>query len=157
MFGVMGRLPPNVTRAETEAQLTSIWVARSRRKSSEGPAAVILSPAAGFGVPVAVQEMTVKLSAFIYVLMGLLMAIACANVAALVLARSAGRSREISVRLSLGATRWQIARQLLIESFALALVGCMAGTMAALWMTQVLIARLSTPFQYVEVPVGPFR
>jgi ABC-type antimicrobial peptide transport system permease subunit len=101
--------------------------------------------------------MTVKLSAFIYVLMGLLMAIACANVAALVLARSAGRSREISVRLSLGATRWQIARQLLIESFALALVGCMAGTMAALWMTQVLIARLSTPFQYVEVPVGPFR
>lgn len=153
MFGVMGRLSPNVTADEAQAQLTSIAAALPRTGGSDGASAVIVTPAAGFGVPVAVQGVTLKLSGFIYALMALLMAIASANVAALVLARGTGRSREIAVRLSLGATRWHIARQLLTESIALALVGCAAGTVMALWLTQVLVARLSTPFQYVNYAI----
>jgi predicted permease len=153
MFGVMGRLSPELTPDEAQAQLTSIAAALPRAGGSDRAPAVMVTPAAGFGVPVAVQGATLKLSGFIYVLMALLMAIASANVAALVLARGTGRSREISVRLSLGASRWHIARQLLTESLALALVGCAAGTVVALWLTQVLVARLSTPFQYVSYAI----
>jgi putative ABC transport system permease protein len=153
MFGVMGRLSPDVTAGEAQAQLTSMAAALPRTGGSERAPAVMVTPAAGFGVPVAVQGTILTLSGFIYVMMALLMAVASANVAALVLARGAGRSREIAVRLSLGASRWHIARQLLTESLALALVGCAAGTVVALWLTQVLVGRLSTPFQYVNYAI----
>jgi predicted permease len=93
------------------------------------------------------------LSGFIYVMMALLTVIACANVAALVLARGAGRTREIAVRLSLGASRVQIAKQLLTESLVLALAGSAVGTVVALWLTQALVARLATPFQYVSYAI----
>jgi putative ABC transport system permease protein len=153
MFGVMGRLLPDVTAEKAQAQLTSLAAALPRIGGSERASVVMVTPAAGFGVPVAVQGMILTLSGFIYVMMALLMAVASANVAALVLARGAGRSHEIAVRLSLGASRWHIARQLLTESLALALVGCAAGTVVALWLTQALVARLSTPFQYVNYAI----
>ena len=153
MFGVMGRLSPEVTADAAQAQLTSMAADLPGTGGGERAPAVVVTPAAGFGVPVAAQGMVLTLSGFIYVLMALLMAVASANVAALVLARGAGRSREIAVRLSLGASRWHIARQLLTESLALALAGCAAGTIVALWLTQVLVARLSTPFQYVSYAI----
>ena len=153
MFGVMGRLSPEVTADEAQAQLTSMAADLPGTGGGARAPAVVVTPAAGFGVPVAAQGMVLTLSGFIYVLMALLMAVASANVAALVLARGAGRSREIAVRLSLGASRWHIARQLLTESLALALAGSAAGTVVALWLTQVLVARMSTPFQYVNYAI----
>ena len=153
MFGVMGRLSPDVTADQAQAQLTSIASDLPRTGGNERAPAVVVTPAAGFGVPVAVQGTILTLSGFIYAIMALLMAVASANVAALVLARGVGRSREIAVRLSLGASRWHITRQLLTESVALALVGCALGTVVALWLTRVLVARLSTPFQYVNYAI----
>jgi predicted permease len=153
MFGVMGRLSPDVTAGEAQAQLTSIAAALPRTGGSGQASAVMVTPARGFGVPVSVQGMILTVSGFIYVMMALLMAVASANVAALVLARGAGRSREIAVRLSLGASRWHIARQLLTESLALALAGCAAGTVVALWLTKILVGGLSTPFQYVNYAI----
>jgi predicted permease len=153
MFGVMGRLAAGVKIEEARARLTSIAAAIGRAGGGQAPLSVIVTPATGFGVPVAVQGTVLTLSAFIYVMMALLMAVACANVAALVLARGAGRSREIAVRLSLGASRMHIARQLLIESIVLAVAGCAAGTAVALWLTQALVAQLTTPFQYVSYAI----
>lgn len=153
MFGVMGRLATGVTVEEAGARLTSLSAAIVGGGGAQTPPAVVVIPAAGFGVPVAVQGAVLTLSGVIYAMMALLMAVACANVAALVLARGAGRSREIAIRLSLGASRMHIARQLLTESIVLALAGCAAGTVVALWLTQALVARLTTPFQYVSYAI----
>ncbi|MPY87054.1 MAG: FtsX-like permease family protein [Luteitalea sp.] len=153
MFGVMGRVAGRVKVEEAGARLTSMVAALADPGSGQAPPAVVVTPAAGFGVPVALQGAVLTLSGLIYVMMALLMAVACANVAALVLARGAGRSREMAVRLSLGASRMHIARHLLTESVVLALAGCAVGTVVALWLTQVLVARLTTPFQYVSYAI----
>jgi putative ABC transport system permease protein len=153
MFGVMGRLAADVTVNDAQVRLTPIVAALSRAHTGGAPLAVIVTPATGFGVPIAVQGTVLTLSGFLYAMMVLLMVVAAANVAALVLARGAGRTREIAIRLSLGASRLHIARQLLIESLALALAGCTAGTLVAIWLTQVLVAHLTTPFQYVSYAI----
>jgi predicted permease len=80
----------------------------------------------------------------IMAVVALVLLIACANVANLFLARAAARHREFSVRLAIGASRWRLARQQLIESLLLALSGSIAGLGIAQWASGVLIRQLST-------------
>ena len=81
-----------------------------------------------------------EILALLQCVVALVLLIACANVANMQLARGAARARELGIRLALGATRWHLARQLLIETLCLSALALVVGVLLSLWFTNLLLA-----------------
>jgi predicted permease len=137
MFGVVGRLNHAFTREQARADLDIAARDVTRLTGRLQPLTTMVEPASGFGVPPAVRNTVMNVSALLLGLVALLVAVAVANVAALLLVRSAGRQKEIGTRLALGASPSRIVRQLLTESVVLALAGGIAGLPVAWWTTRI--------------------
>ena len=91
----------------------------------------------------------------IFAVVLLVLLIACVNVANLLLARATARQHELSVRLALGASRVRLARQLLIESLALAGPGAVLGLLVATWGSRALVSRVSTSADSIGLELSP--
>ncbi|MBO0911748.1 MAG: ABC transporter permease [Acidobacteria bacterium] len=149
---ITGRLKDGVTLDEARGQLQSFWPeVLEATVSTNTPGlrrdlflsmGLDVSPAAT-GVNQALRS---QFTRPLYVLMGivgLILLVACVNLATLLLARAAARSHETSVRVALGATRLAVARQVLAESLALSACGALVGLALAYWGSRLLVALMT--------------
>jgi predicted permease len=132
-LNVLGRLKPGITRrqAEVELDLQMQRIVKQYPDSHRGPNQITLDPL--WRSPFGANVYMYKTLPMLLALAAVLLLLACANVANLLLVRSVARRREIALRLSLGANRWHLVRQLLVESLLLALLGGGVAMLLTRW------------------------
>jgi putative ABC transport system permease protein len=146
---LIGRLKPGMSREQAMAGIAPAYHALlaeelplntgwNDQQKKEFVAKKIVLKSGARGRPLLENDTKQSLLALM-AMVGLVLLIACANVAALQTARGAARQKEIALRLSLGAGRWRLIRQLVIESCLLSFLGAMLGLVVASWISHAMV------------------
>ncbi len=158
---ILARLKPGVTLQQAQAEMSVLyrsWLEQSALRNKESKVRQIqleLEPA-GAGLA-HVRAQYGKPLVLLLGVVGLLLLLACINMASLLLARSAGRQRELAVRIGLGAGRGRLASQMLTESILLSAAGALVGVAVAYSGVAVLVRIMASgrDFEHIEVQVQP--
>ncbi len=155
----LARLKPGVSPQQAAAGLDAVYrqVNPPQPQSMKPPGAlewkVSMSPAA-----TGLSDLRSRFSQALFILMavvGVVLLIACANTANILLARAAARRPEFAMRLSLGASRGRMIRQLLIESLVLSTIGGVCGILLARWATKLLTIFMSAGRSSIRLELNP--
>jgi predicted permease len=143
-----GRLKPGVSPTQATAELSSIAadLERAYPDANRGKGLKALTATV---VPGRIEVVAAFLGILLGIV-GLVLMVACVNIAGMSLARAAARRREIAVRLAIGASRWRLIRQLLTETTVLFVAACAAGVLLSRWLVVVFLGLLPQ----LPVPVG---
>ena len=149
-YFIVGRLKPGISMKQAEASLNVIAASLGREyPDADAGISIVLSPPGMAGTML--RGAITGFSAVLMAVSGLVLMIACVNLASLLLARAADRRKETAIRLALGAGRSHLVRQLLTESMVLSIAGGVAGVLIAFWLT----ALFNTWRPPIDVPVIP--
>jgi predicted permease len=130
---VMGRLNPGVTLQQAQQEMTLHLQQEAKRYPQEHKGHNTVSVYPLWRAPFSANALFYLLLPMLMAIAGAVLLLACANVANLMLVRSVSRRRELAIRMSLGATRWRLVRQLLVESLVLAFAGGAVAMLITLW------------------------
>jgi putative ABC transport system permease protein len=160
---ILGRLLPAETPQQAEAKMKALAPEVNRATipsnfGAEGQKQYLqrsfaLRPAATGFSDTGTQYRTALYT--LMVVVGLVLLIACANIANLLLARAAARQREISIRMAIGAARRRVVRQLMSESLLLSMLGAIGGLLFAVWGSRLLVRFLSKAGGQLQLDTAP--
>ncbi len=132
IFDIVGRLAPGVSASQAEASLEAVHASlRKSYPAANEDSEVLIKPLQESSLGINDWDRMTRSGLWLMAIVGLLLLIACGNVASLLLAQATARRREIATRLAMGAGRWTIVRQLICEALVLSLAGGLVGLLLA--------------------------